>query len=50
MITLNTRTTITRNNHILKIDVSDSIPEGEYEVLIVLSENNKRKKTTSYFF
>jgi len=41
MITLNTHTTITRTNQVLKIDTSGSVPDGEYDVLIVLEERQK---------
>ena len=49
MITLNTHTTITRNNPILKLDISGSVPEGEYDVTIVLEESAKTKKQTLTF-
>ena len=49
MITLNIHTTITRSNPILKVDVSNSVPEGEYEVLIVLEESPKGKKQSLTF-
>lgn len=44
MITLNTQVVITRKNPVLKVDVSNTVPEGEYEVLIVLEEKQKSKK------
>ena len=44
MITLNTHTILTRKNPVLKIDTTGSVPEGEYDVLIVLEEKQKAKK------
>jgi hypothetical protein len=44
MITLNTHTSLTRENRSLKVDLSNDVPDGEYDVLIVLEENSKQKK------
>ena len=44
MITLNTHTSVTPKNRTLKVDISNTIPDGEYDVLIVLEESTKQKK------
>jgi hypothetical protein len=44
MITLNTHTSLTRKNRSLKVDLSNDVPDGEYDVLIVLEESSKQKK------
>ena len=49
MITLNTHTTITRNNPVLKLDISGAVPDGEYDVTIVLEESGKQKKQSLTF-
>ena len=49
MITLNTHTTINRNNSVLKVDVAGTVPDGEYDVLIVLEETGIQKKKSLSF-
>jgi hypothetical protein len=41
MITINTHTSITSKNPILKIDTTGSVPVGEYDVLIVLEKTQR---------
>jgi hypothetical protein len=46
MITLNTHTSLRPGNRILKIDLSNTIPDGEYDVLIVLEEKTQKEPLT----
>jgi hypothetical protein len=44
MITIKERATITKGQHQLLINVEDEVPEGEYEIEVILKEvkNNQR--------
>jgi hypothetical protein len=45
MHTLNIQTKITRKNHVLHVDLKNVVPDGDYDVLVVLEEvKNKIKK------
>lgn len=44
MRTLNIKARITRKNHVLQLDLKDVVPEGEYQVLVVLEEIKKSLK------
>jgi hypothetical protein len=41
MITIKDKATITKDKHVITIDVGENVPEGEYEVDVIL--NAKRK-------
>ncbi len=44
MITIKERATITKEQHSITIKVGENLPEGEYEVEVILkSLNNKQK-------
>ena len=47
MYTLNTMANITAN-HILKLELPDSLPMGDYEVLLVLNEKNNNRSPLKF--
>lgn len=48
MITIKDKATITKENHQLIIDVGSEVPEGEYELEIVLNKIKRDKKPFTF--
>ncbi len=48
MITIKDKATITKENHQLIIDVGGEVPEGEYELEIVLNKVKRDKKPITF--
>ncbi len=48
MITIKERVTITKHQHSITIDVGENVPEGEYEVEVILKEVKDYKKPLSF--
>ncbi len=44
MITLKEKAVITKEQHRITIDVGDKVPEGEYDVDIILTEKSESQK------
>jgi hypothetical protein len=44
MITIKERATITKEQHSITVDVGENVPEGEYEVEVVLKEVDRKQK------
>lgn len=44
MITIKERATITKQPHSITIDVGENVPEGEYEVEVILKTFNYKQK------
>lgn len=48
MITIKERATITKEQHSITIDVGENVPEGNYEVEVILKEVKEHKKPLSF--
>lgn len=44
MITIEDKAIITKQQHSITIDVGENVPEGEYEVEVILKSSNKKQK------
>jgi hypothetical protein len=44
MLTLNLKARISKKNHVLQLDLKDVVPDGEYQVLVVIEEIKKSLK------
>ncbi len=44
MITIKERATITKHQHSITIDVGKNVPEGEYEVEVILKTFKSKQK------
>jgi len=44
MITIREKAVITKEQHVITIDVGEIVPEGEYDVEMILKEKDHRQK------
>ena len=44
MITITEKTVITKEKHLITVDIGENVPEGEYLVEIILNQINERPK------
>jgi hypothetical protein len=49
MILLSKTATITHNNSTISFDLSDMLPQGVYEILLIVDEKTKKKKKKQPF-
>lgn len=50
MVTLKTKTKITKENHKLILDLDDKVKEGEYDVVVILQEIGKKSRNLNLPF